>query len=83
MRTKTLNYNRKKIMKTVIQELIDDLIKGNVKPDGYYIEKEKQQILNSHYDAAIQIIKIKFTDKVELCIDDFEDAEQYYNETFN
>jgi len=32
MWTKTLNYNRKtKIMKTVIQELIDDLIKGNVK----------------------------------------------------
>jgi len=47
------------------------------------LQKEKQQILDSHYDAAIQIIKLKFPDKVERCNNDFEDAEQYYNETFN
>jgi phosphoenolpyruvate synthase/pyruvate phosphate dikinase len=35
-------------MKTAVHELIEDLINGNVKPDGYYLEKEKQQIIDAY-----------------------------------
>ena len=58
---------------TAVQELIDDLINGNVKPDGYYLEKEKQQII----DAVTHGNRMEFYDGSETA------GMQYFNETYN
>ena len=51
------------------------------------IEKEKEQIVKSYYDAQIALLKIyedntgiKIIDKF---INDFDDAKEYYNKTYN
>ena len=57
-------------MKTVVQELIDDLLSGKItdtlaKAD-YYKEKHKQQIIDAYFIAGQSA----------------ESSEQYFNETF-
>lgn len=72
--------------KTIITELFEDIEKFGWKvvqnKINFYLKKEKQQILDSHYDAAIRIVEIKFPEKIEKCTNDFQDAEQYYKETY-
>jgi len=62
-------------MKTVVQELIEDLINGNVKPDGYYKEKEKQQIIDS-FVAGDNSCCTSEENPVDY-------ANHYFNETYN
>ena len=43
-------------MKTVVQELIDDLLSGKITDtlakSDYYLEKEKQQIIDAYFIAG-------------------------------
>lgn len=65
-----------------LEVLIPEVKNGNVLDKVYWLEKEKQQIIEAHQDAAIKIISDVTPDILEMCENDFEDAEQYYNETF-
>jgi len=61
-------------MKTVIQELIDDLIKGNVKPDGHYLEKEKEQTIR----FSEWVNKIRTYNSKIYCINSYEELLEIY-----
>jgi hypothetical protein len=68
-------------MKTAMQELIselkrfesyDPIIQGILKRAEYKLKKEKQQIIDAYYEGD------KMEGRASL-----DDAQQYYNETYN
>ena len=73
-------------MKTVIQELIEELKANDVahgmywikRPSDFfekYLEKEKEQIINSHLNSQSNFLSSFATNTNE--------AEDYYNQTYN
>ncbi len=56
-------------MKTAFKQYVNDMLEDNVKPVEYYLELEKQQIINAY----------KCGDNEHTCDDN---AIDYYNQTF-
>ena len=83
-------------MKTAMQEWFDELkanypyMANEIFDKGFskYLEKEKEQIINDYHKGQMGIADLykESLQKIgvyEELLTDFEDAEEYYNQTYN
>ena len=69
-------------MKTAMQEFIEDELRGETKPMAYYLDLEKEQIIEAfEYGAYIEHVKERLDYDHEDY--DFNNADEYFDFTFN
>ena len=68
-------------MKTAMQEFIEDELRGETKPMAYYLDLEKEQIINA-FGTGEYIVFCK--DRLDYVPKDykFSNSEEYYAATF-
>ena len=68
-------------MKTAMQEFIEDELRGETKPMAYYLDLEKEQIINAFGNGEyITFCKDRLDFDAEDC--KFTNSEEYYAATF-
>lgn len=68
-------------MKTAMQEFIEDELRGDNKPMAYYLEKERENIINA-FGNGEYMVYVRQRPDYNSDEYNFSNSEEYYNFTF-